>query len=43
MKKSATVLSSLLLVGSLVYLAAQVLDMSLLFDLNDEEDEVHYG
>ncbi|WP_262490750.1 hypothetical protein [Hymenobacter crusticola] len=43
MKKSAAVLSSLLLVGSLVYLAAQVLDLSLLFDLRDEDDEVHYG
>jgi len=43
MKKSAAVLSSLILFGSLVYLATHIRELSLLFDLRDEDDEVHYG
>jgi len=42
MKKSTAVLSSLLLLGSLTYLAVQVLDLRLFFDLRDEDDEIHY-
>jgi hypothetical protein len=41
MKKSAAAVSSRLVLGglgSLSYLAAQVLDLNLFFDLRDEED-----
>jgi len=44
MKKRTAAVSSLLVLGSLgslSYLAAQVLDLNLYFDLRDEED-VHY-
>ncbi|MBC6990077.1 MULTISPECIES: hypothetical protein [Hymenobacter] len=44
MKKSTAAVSSLLVLGglgSLGYLAAQVLDLNLFFDLRDEE-EFHY-
>ncbi|GGF09743.1 hypothetical protein [Hymenobacter cavernae] len=42
MKKSTAVLSSLLLLGGLTYLAAQVLDLRLFFDLRDEDDDIYY-
>ncbi|WP_261989973.1 hypothetical protein [Hymenobacter sp. BT190] len=44
MKKSTVAFSSLLVLGSLgslSYLAAQVLDLNLFFDLRDEE-ELHF-
>lgn len=44
MKKSTATISSLLILGglgSLSYLASQVLDLNLIFDLSDEE-EMHF-
>ena len=41
MKKSTAAFSSLLLLGSFGYLAAQLQDFNLFFDLRDEE-ELHF-
>ncbi|HEX8349017.1 MAG TPA: hypothetical protein VF598_03580 [Hymenobacter sp.] len=42
MKKSTTVLTSLLLLGSLAYLATQVLGLRLFFDLREEKNEIYH-
>ncbi|MFD2786975.1 hypothetical protein [Hymenobacter rubripertinctus] len=45
MKKRTATISSLLLLGSLgslSFLAARVLTLNLIFDLHDEEEELHF-
>jgi hypothetical protein len=42
MKKSTTVLTSLLLLGSIAYLVTQLIGIRLFFDLREEKDEIYH-